>query len=112
MNIHNKPGARSWLESMLSSSSEFENVPAEPDEGHGEVKEESEEERSIEPVWRQMKAVKQEVKVKEEINEAWVPVRVTEALKKSKTFKEFQENRVFKFVHLFLWPKGRLGRGN
>ena len=46
---------------MLSSSSEFEDIPAEPDEGHGEVKEESEEERSIEPVWRQMKAVKQEV---------------------------------------------------
>ena len=95
---------------MLSSSSESEDVPAEPDEAHGEVKVESEDERSVEPVWRQQKAVKQEDKVKEEISEAWVPVRLTEALKKSKMFKEFQENRNFKFVNFFCGSKDVLGQ--
>ena len=108
------PDVRSWLEGMLSSSSESEDAPAGPDEAHGMVKEESEEERTIEPVWRQMRAVEEEIKVnKEEVNDAWaawVPVGVTEALKKSKTFKEYQENRVFKFLHFFSGPKDVLGQ--
>ena len=65
----------------MSSSSESEDAPAGPDEAHGVVKEESEEERTIEPVWRQIK-----------------------------TFKEYQENRVFKFLHFFSGPKDVLGQ--
>ena len=48
-------------------------------------------------------------KPKEE-SKFFLPGRVREALEKSKTFNEFKQNRIFRFLHLFSGRRDVLGR--
>ena len=47
---------------------------------------------------------------KKEDEKAWIPQRVTDVLKESKTFSECREKRVFQFLHLFSGDQDVLGQ--
>ena len=101
---------------MASSSSESVSEVADGDGGSAEVKTEvKEEDQDDEPEhftsasWRSSAAVDRVKREKEEPGEPWVPVRVTQALKQSKTFAEFKEKRKFIYVHLFAGKDDILG---
>ena len=86
---------------MLSSSSDSEDVPADGANQQTATKEESEDDREVDPEWRKVKTENEEDEEKKQEDAPWIPIRVTEALQGSKTFKEFMERRRFNFLHMF-----------
>ena len=86
---------------MLSSSSESEDVPADGANEQTATKEESEDDREVDPEWRKVKTENEEDEEKKQEDAPWIPIRVTEALQGPKTFKEFMERRRFNFLHMF-----------